>query len=71
MNVNKLRGKIVENGLNVSALAKQLGMDRSTLYRKINNDGDTLTIKEANRICELLDLKPDEAMAIFFKNYVA
>lgn len=71
MNTNKLRGKIVENGLNVGRLANILGIDRSTLYRKINSDGDTLTVSEANHICEVLDLTPDEAMSIFFTNYVA
>ena len=39
VNVNKLRGKIVENGLNMSTLAIKLEIDRSTLYRKINSEG--------------------------------
>ena len=66
VNVNKLRGKIVENGLNMSTLAIKLGIDRSTLYRKVNSEGDKLTIKEANEIVELLNLDSKEAMTIFF-----
>ena len=30
VNVNKLKGKIVENGLTIGTLAKKLGIDRST-----------------------------------------
>lgn len=71
VNVNKLRGKIVENGLNMSTLAIKLEIDRSTLYRKINSEGDKLTIKEANKIVEILNLDSEEAMAIFFGHIVA
>lgn len=71
MNINKLRGKIVEKELNISKLAKRLEIDRSTLYRKLNNEGETLTVKEANLICSVLGLTADEAMSIFFKDYVA
>ncbi|MCG1029277.1 helix-turn-helix transcriptional regulator [Virgibacillus halodenitrificans] len=71
MNVNKLKGKIVENGLTVGELANQIGMDRSTLYRKISNDGDSLTIKDVNLICRVLKLTKEEAMHIFFNQIVA
>lgn len=71
VDVNKLRGKIVEMGLNVETLAKRIGIDRSTLYRKLNRDGDTLTVREVNIICKELKLTKEEAMDIFFKNFVA
>ncbi len=69
VNVNKLRGKIVENGLNVEKVATRLGMNRSTLYRKMK-DGD-FTIGEARAICEILNLSIEDAVAIFFADYVA
>ena len=56
MNVNKLKGKIVENGLNVSQLASSIGIDRTTLYRKLTSNGDTLTISEAEKISKVLNL---------------
>jgi len=71
LNVNKLKGKMVEKGLNVTMLANELGIDRATLYRKLNNKGATLTIREANRIAEILDLTGKEAVEIFFKGSVA
>lgn len=68
--IAKLKGKIVENGFNQIALAKQTGMDRSTLNRKLKT-GETFTIGEANKIATVLKLTKAEAMAIFFTNIVA
>lgn len=65
MNVNKLKGKIVEKEMSITQLAKEIGIDRSSLYRKLNNEGDTLSIKEANRIVEILGLTREESIAIF------
>lgn len=71
VNINKLKGKIVENGLTVTALAEKIGMDRATLYRKISNNGDTMLIKDANAICAALNLSVEDAVAIFFSQIVA
>jgi DNA-binding Xre family transcriptional regulator len=71
VNVNKLKGKIVERGMNVSELAEQIGIDSATLYRKLSNNGDTILIKEANLIAQVLELSKDEAMSIFFNQIVA
>lgn len=71
LDAKKLKEKIVENELNVEKVAELINMHRATLYRKINNAGDTLTIKEANAICQVLNLTSEDAVAIFFRNYVA
>lgn len=71
VNINKLKGKIVENGLTIEKLADNIGIDRSTLYRKINNNGETFTIKEADLILNALNLTAEEAKAIFFSQLVA
>lgn len=71
MNVNKLKGKIVEKGMTVERLSNLIGMDRSTFYRKLNNQGETFTVKEVNLIRKHLHLTKDEAMEIFFTNFVA
>jgi transcriptional regulator with XRE-family HTH domain len=71
VNINKLKGKIVENGLTIEKLADNIGIDRSTLYRKINNKGETFTIKEADLILNALNLTAEEAKAIFFSQLVA
>lgn len=71
INVNKLRGKIIEMGLSVKELADNLDMDRSTLYRKMNSEGDTMTISDAVNISRILKLNLDEVNAIFFSDLVA
>lgn len=71
MDVNKLKGKVVEKGMNMSQLATKIGIDRSTLYRKLKRQGDTLTVKEVNLIVRALGLTKDEAVDIFFTNKIA
>ena len=71
INVNKLKGKIVENGMTVSALAEKIGVDRATLYRKLSNNGETMLVKDANAIVSALHLPAEDALAIFFSQFVA
>lgn len=71
VNINKLKGKIVENGMTVSALAEKIGLDRATLYRKMSNNGESMLVKDANNIVAALNLNADEALAIFFSQTVA
>lgn len=66
MNASMLRGKIIERGLNVESVAEKIGIDRSSLYRKLN-DGEKMTLKEAVRIRNLLDLSDEEATLIFLR----
>lgn len=71
VNINRLKGKIVECGLNTSELATLIGIDRATLYRKFNADGESITIREADLISKELNLSRDEVNAIFFSQFVA
>ena len=64
MNVNKLKGKIVERGENVEVLADKIGVDRATMYRKLNSF-EKVTIGEASRINAALGLTSEEATEIF------
>ena len=70
-NINKLKGKIVEKGINVSDLAKVLGINKSTLYRKLKNNGENISIREAVGMINELDLSAEEANEIFFNQFVA
>lgn len=69
-NISKLKGKIVEKGISQGKLAKEAGMDRSTLSRKMKT-GEAFTIGEANKIAIILKLSKNEAMEIFFADIVA
>jgi DNA-binding XRE family transcriptional regulator len=64
MNVNKLKGKIAENGLNVETLANRIGINRASMYRKLNN-AEKITIGEARKIKAALNLTAAEATDIF------
>ena len=64
MNVNKLKGKIISNGLNVETLADMVGIERSSMYRKLNKF-ENITIGEAKRIKAALSLTNEEAIDIF------
>jgi plasmid maintenance system antidote protein VapI len=64
MKLNKLKAKIIEKGLNVEALADKIGIDRSSLYRKLNNF-DKITIGEAIKMKDALEMTDEEASDIF------
>ena len=68
VNVNKLKGKIVENGLNIPELAALIGIDKATFYRKLNSSGENFTIKEADLIANKLSLSREDVNAIFLVN---
>ena len=71
VNVNKIHGKLKELVLTVEDVAKRMGIDRSTLYRKLNNNGAGLTVKDAQMLVEILQLTQQEAVDIFFAREVA
>lgn len=64
MNINKLKGKIVEKEMNIETLALTIGIDRSSLYRKLNN-AEKITLGEAIRMKDVLEMSDDEACEIF------
>lgn len=64
MQLNKLKAKIVERGMNVEGLADAIGIDRSSMYRKLNNF-DKISIGEATKIKAALEMTDAEASDIF------
>ncbi|MDU4480237.1 helix-turn-helix domain-containing protein [Clostridium sp.] len=71
INILKLKGKIVEAGMNISSLSRELNIDRSTFYRKLNEDGTYFSIKEINIMIAKLNLSFDDVKNIFFRQLVA
>jgi DNA-binding phage protein len=65
VNIMKLKGKIVENGTTLEAIADTIGINRSTLYRKLKNGGVSLTIGEAHKLVSAVPLSREEAADIF------
>ena len=70
VDVLKLKGKIVERDTTQEELANKIGIDKSTFYRKMKQNGN-FSIKEVNLIVSTLNLSKDEAMSIFFSDTVA
>ena len=60
---NKFKASIVAAGKTVNDVALKLGLNESTLYRKINNDG-AFTRKEIQEIIIFLEIK--NPLDIFF-----
>lgn len=70
INRNKLRGKIVENGFSVEELSKQIGINPSTFYRKMDKDSmSQFTIGECHKMCSILNLSSEDAISIFLPEY--
>lgn len=59
----KFMAQMVLAGMTQKELAQKLGIDESTLYRKINDDG-RFSRKEMNSIIEILQIK--DPNPIFF-----
>lgn len=57
INTQKIKAKMTEKKITQVQLAKLIGIDPSTLNRKINNrNGDNLTVKEVQKIMNILDI---------------
>lgn len=70
--IDKLREKIVERGLSVELVAEQMGVNRSTLYRKMQNKtGRGFTVGDVRKLSEILGLSAGEITDIFFSEGVA
>lgn len=64
MNAFKLRAKIVEQNITMEALAKQIGISTTTLYRKVKYPL-RLTLLEVIKLKDILDMTDEEAIDIF------
>ena len=65
MNADKLRGRIIEAGMTIEMMADKLGINASTLSRKLKGTTE-FTRKEIRAIRDLLGLDSDDVDSIFF-----
>ena len=66
-NVNKLKGKITENGYTIKTLATEVGLCETSLRRKIN-DKSEFTLNETLKVKDKLHLTSQDYLEIFFGN---
>ena len=62
---NEFKAQVVRKGKTMKQVADFLGIDESTLYRKIQADGN-FTREEINLLIDFLEIS--EPMTIFFTN---
>ena len=65
MNTAKLKGKMKELNVTQEGLAKLINISLSTLNRKLQDDGESFTVGEVQRIVSVLNLSDEEARLIF------
>jgi len=66
VNIDKLKGKIIEKGMTTETLACKIGMSEDALYSRFHNSGQNISIREAEDISFALGLTFEEAKNIFF-----
>ena len=67
-NKNKFKAQLALSGITAKELSQKLGIDESTLYRKINEEG-RFSRQEINTIIEVLNI--ENPMEIFFAEKLA
>ena len=65
---DRFKAQMVLAGISAKELAKKMNIDESTLYRKIQNDGN-FTRSEINLVIEIL--KIEDPREIFFAEKLA
>lgn len=68
-NIERLCGKMEELKVSKEDMARKMGIDPSTFYRKLKSKGDNFTVGEMHRIVDVLRLTKEEATSIFLWQY--
>ena len=68
--VNKLKGKIAEQGMNMTTFAKSIDLDYSSLYRRLEGQV-SFTVSDVEKITKLLHLENEDIVNIFFAKEIA
>lgn len=66
VNIQRLRGKIIEKENTQESVADAMGMNRTTFYRKMKNGGNGFTIGDIHNMIMCIPLTKEEAIDIFF-----
>lgn len=70
MNVNDLKAEIARNELTIPKLALLIGMDKKTLYSRINGE-TAFKQTEIVKVSQMLNLSEEGIMRIFFADAVS
>lgn len=70
MDVKALRAKMVLRGISVYSLAERIGIESSTLYKKLRGVTE-FTQSEISKIANVLGMSREEILAVFFAEEVS
>lgn len=70
MDVRKLKAAMAARGIGVDELAREAGLSRALVYRRLAKPDD-FSIGEVRRVSKALALSAAEATEIFFSSKVA
>lgn len=65
VDIIKLREKIDTKGLSIPEFSKEIGINPSTFYRKLETNGVRFTIGQMHKAVEILSLSKNDAVQIF------
>lgn len=65
-NVEELKNKIADSGMTITAISKKSGINRATIYNRLNGRGEWTASEMAN-ISKVLGLSSDEKLSIFLQ----
>lgn len=69
VNINKIKGRMKEMELTQKEVAEKIGVDISTLNKKLNDtSGARISILELLKLKEILKIKEKELNEFFFNN---
>lgn len=71
INTVELKAEIKRSGMTQEQLAREIGMDPSTLNKKINNKQSVLSVDEAQKIAKILEIPQEKLIVIFFTSELA
>jgi transcriptional regulator with XRE-family HTH domain len=72
INTREIKAQMQRKGMTQQHLAQAMGINPTTLNRKINNEeGNLLTVDEANKIKKVLEIPESMLQIIFFADSVA
>ena len=66
VNIILLKKKIADSEKKIEEIADLMGIDKSTLYRKLSNGTREFTVSEAKKLKDILSLSNQESISIFF-----
>lgn len=71
MDVAKMKQYMRDHNITPREMAEAADINVATWFRKVNREGDTITVREMNAIINAFNMSKSEAAEIFFNEKLA